>query len=266
MTASRDKAILSLRLEGKTLEEIGSSFGLTRERVRQIILKDGQDIDFPNISELRRKEKSDPLRGIALEITANWNLYRNYDFTMLAREYNVSVPIMRQIVNKVQFAYLIANEESHIEKIWTHEDCVEVLKIAATYAFPLTALSYRRLLNDNSVAGPTLPVFYSRFGSWADACKAAGVEPGIAMREYDSNWSESDLIRIVRQFLWESIEISWSVQNYDQWRSGHESLLPSSGLLRNRLGTWSEIRVLALNANLPEFDMSIFETMEINNA
>lgn len=266
MTASRDKAILALRLEGKTLEEIGSHFGLTRERVRQIVSKNGQVVDFPNVAELRRKRKSDALRGIALEITANWNLYRNYDFTKLAHEYKVSVPVIRQIVNKVQFAYLIANEESHIEKIWTHEDCVEVLRLAATYAFPLTVLSYRRLLDDNSVVGPTLPVFYSRFGSWADACKAAGVESGIAMREYDSNWSESDLTRIVRRFLWESFEKTWSVQNYDEWRAGHESLFPSSGLLRNRLGTWSEIRVLALNADLPEFDMSIFETMEIYNA
>jgi hypothetical protein len=42
--------------------------------------------------------------------------------------------------------------------------------------------------------------------------------------------------------------------------------MPSIGSLRNRLGTWSEIRVLALDADLPEFDMSIFDTLEAKHA
>ena len=102
--------------------------------------------------------------------------------------------------------------------------------------------------------------------STAELLNAAGVEAGNAMREYDSIWSDSDLVRIVRQFLWETREASWSIQNYDNWRAGHESQFPSTGSLRNRLGTWSEIRVLALEADLPEFDMAIFDTLEANNA
>ena len=266
MRTPRDNAILAMRMKGKTLEEIGLTFGLTRERVRQIISKFGPDIDFPNITELRRKEKEGELRTIAVEISANWNSFRKYDFAKLAKEYNVSIPVIRQIVTKVQHAYLSANEESHIEKQWTSDDCIEVLKEAATYAFPLTVLEYRRLIESKSIIGPTFPIFCSRFGSWADACTAAGVETGIAQREYDSAWSDSDLVRIVRQFLWESRDTSWSIQNYDKWRAAHESQMPSTGSLRNRLGTWSEIRVLALEADLPEFDMSIFDTLEVKNA
>jgi Mor family transcriptional regulator len=263
---NRDETIFQMRMKGKTLEEIGSSFNLTRERVRQIISKFGPDIDFPNVMELRRKEKEVALQGIAIEISANWNLYRKYDFAKLAQEYKLSVAEIRRIVTKVQHAYLSANEESKIEKQWTSNDCIEVLKLAATYSFPLTVLEYRRLIESNTINGPTLPIFASRFGSWADACAAAGVETGISLREYDSTWSDSDLIRIVRQFLWESREASWSIQNYDNWRANHESQLPSVGSLRNRLGTWSEIRVLALDADLPEFNMSIFDTLEAKNA
>jgi hypothetical protein len=266
MPTSRDKAILAMRMQGKTLEEIGLSFDLTRERVRQIISEFGPDLNFPNIKELRNKEKEERLAGIAIEISANWSFFRKYDFAMLAREYNLSTPVIRQIVTKVQHAYLSANEESHIEKQWTADDCINVLKEAATYAFPLTVLEYRRLIDSNSIIGPTLPIFSSRFGSWVDACAAAGVETGNAQREYDSAWSDSDLIRIVRQFLWESRDISWSLQNYDRWRLNHESQMPSIGSLRNRLGTWSEIRVLALEADLPEFDMSIFDRLEAKNA
>jgi hypothetical protein len=216
--------------------------------------------------ELRRKEKENGLKSIAIEISANWNLYRNYDFAKLAQEYNLTVAEIRRIVTKVQHAYLSSNEESKIERQWSSDDCIEVLKLAATFAFPLTLLEYRKLVESNSIIGPTLPIFASRFGSWADACAAAGVETGMSLREYDSTWSDSDLIRIVRQFLWESKNDSWSIQNYDKWRANHESQVPSVGLLRNRLGTWSEIRVLALDADLPEFDMSIFDTLAIKNA
>jgi hypothetical protein len=266
MPTSRDNAILAMRMQGKTLEEIGLSFDLTRERVRQIISKFGPGLDFPNITELRNREKKEKLTSIANEISANWNSFRKYDFAMLAREYNLSIAVIRQVVTKVQHAYLSANEESHIEKLWTADDCIKVLKEAATYSFPLTVLEYRRLIESKSIIGPTFPIFCSRFGSWADACAAAGVETGIALREYDSVWSDSDLVRIVRQFLWETRDASWSIQNYDKWRIGHESQMPSTGSLRNRLGTWSEIRVLALEANLPEFDMSIFDTLEMKNA
>jgi hypothetical protein len=266
MPTSRDNAILAMRMQGKTLEEIGLSFDLTRERVRQIISKFGPDLNFPNITELRNKEKEDKLTSISIEISANWNSFRKYDFAMLAREYNLSIAVIRQVVTKVQHAYLSANEESHVEKQWTADDCIKVLKEAATYAFPLTVLEYRRLIDSNSIIGPTLPIFSSRFGSWVDACAAAGVETGTAQREYDSAWSDSDLVRIVRQFLWESKDTSWSIQNYDNWRASHESQMPSTGSLRNRLGTWSEIRVLALEADLPEFDMSIFDILEVKNA
>ncbi|TSC76023.1 MAG: hypothetical protein G01um101431_1041 [Parcubacteria group bacterium Gr01-1014_31] len=35
----REKKILSLRLEGKTLQEVGEEMGVTRERIRQIGLR-----------------------------------------------------------------------------------------------------------------------------------------------------------------------------------------------------------------------------------
>lgn len=266
MPSSRDESILYMRMEGKTLEEIGLNFGLTRERVRQIILKVGTDSNIPKVSEIRRKKKEVELRGIAIEISANWDLYVNHDFAKLAEEYNVSIPIIRRVVSKVQHAYLSANEDSHLEKQWTADDCIAVLKLAATYAFPLTVLEYKNLIESNSIVGPTLPIFYKRLGSWAEGCAIAGVESGIAVREYDSLWSDSDLIRIVRHFLWETRELSWSIENFEKWRQIDESQIPSPGLLRNRLGTWSEIRVLALDADLPEFDMSIFDTLVVNNA
>jgi DNA-directed RNA polymerase sigma subunit (sigma70/sigma32) len=55
MTTRRDKEIIAMRMQGKTLEEIGSTFNLTRERVRQIISKFGPDLNFSYVKELRKR-------------------------------------------------------------------------------------------------------------------------------------------------------------------------------------------------------------------
>lgn len=58
---SRQKLVLLLRLEGKTLEEIGNTIGVTRERVRQMEAKGVEIVRhkvFPKIKE----------QGILIEI------------------------------------------------------------------------------------------------------------------------------------------------------------------------------------------------------
>ena len=37
--ADRRQAILRLKIQGRTLEEIGRRFGITKERVRQIVMR-----------------------------------------------------------------------------------------------------------------------------------------------------------------------------------------------------------------------------------
>jgi len=41
--AERRQSILRLKIEGRTLEEIGKRFGITKERVRQIVLRAESD-------------------------------------------------------------------------------------------------------------------------------------------------------------------------------------------------------------------------------
>jgi hypothetical protein len=260
--SARDLQILDMRSKGSTLDEIGGQFEITRERVRQIILKHARNEKFITPAEVKISEKLNALKAIRIEISANWNIYRRYSVTSLAKEYKLNESDLLKCVNKVQYAYLKANDESHIEKIWTKESCIRVLKDAATYAFPLTLLEYRKLVNSKTIEGPTLPIFVSRFGSWMEACRAAGVETGTPVREYDTNWSDTDLLLVVRRFMWETRDTAWSIDNYKKWRNKQDPKVASISILRLRLGPWSEIRVLALDLNAPDYDMAIFEELE----
>lgn len=51
MISERDAAILEQYADGETLEEIGARFAITRERVRQIVVKHGG----ADAAEARRK-------------------------------------------------------------------------------------------------------------------------------------------------------------------------------------------------------------------
>jgi hypothetical protein len=232
--------------------------------VRQIISKHGKNIVFTTPSEARAIARTKELKAISIEITANWKIYRSYTIARLAQEYNLNERDILKCINKVQHAYLRSNQESHIEQIWTKETCIKVLRDAATYAFPLTVLEYRKLVKSKTIEGPTLPIFISRFGSWMEACRAAGVETGNPVREYDTNWSDTDLLLMVRRFMWETRDEGWSIDSYTKWRNRQDPIVASTGILRLRLGQWSDLRVLALDFDAPEFDMSIFDELEIH--
>jgi hypothetical protein len=116
------------------------------------------------------------------------------------------------------------------------------------------------------VNGPTVALFWQRFGSWVNACGLAGVEYGDAVREYDRNWNDGELLRFVRWFMHQRSDGKWSIENFETWTKDPGISGPSSGLLRLRLGTWSQIRVLALELPLPEFNMHAFASLEARNA
>lgn len=260
--SKRDLQIIDLRRGGLTLDEIGKRYELSRERVRQILSKYAKNEKFITPSEVKAKVRTNELKAIRIEITANWRMYKGFTVSELAEEYKISESDILKCVNKVQYAYLRGNQESHIAQTWTKESCINVLRNAATFSFPLTVLEYRKLLNSKTIEGPTLPIFISRFGSWMEACRAAGVETGNPVREYDTNWSDTDLLLMVRRFMWETRDAGWTIENYSKWRIEQDPVVASVGILRLRLGQWSDLRVLALDYHAPEFNMSIFETME----
>jgi transposase len=68
----RIERLRQMRSEGKTLEEMGSADGVTRERVRQLCLKAGIDTDAKTrpLNEIERKAVAECLDGASLEHVA----------------------------------------------------------------------------------------------------------------------------------------------------------------------------------------------------
>ena len=261
----RDVQIIEYRKEGLTLEEIGNLMGVSRERIRQIIKSWGVELDLEKIKKEREnailsrfnQENTD----IHNSISENWNDCKLKNIKTLALEHGISESRLAKCLSRIQYVYLKANQEYTITKAWTDSQCIESLVNAATFAFPLTVLRYRQLLEARTIEGPTVAIYVQRFGSWVNACTQAGVEYGEAQREYDRTWSDNELLRFVRRFMYEREDGRWSIEKYEDWRKLAEVDGPSVGLLRLYLGSWSEIRVLAIELNAPEFDMHKFSEL-----
>jgi hypothetical protein len=266
--APRKKSIMKLRNEGETLASIGKTFNISRERVRQILSESGE---VPNASQIKNQkiakvllEKRKETLELFEHLESNWESFRGKTIPEIAKMLNVSERRIKESISRVQLLYLIRNQESSIQQTWSKQDCIEILQLAATFSFPLTILEYRKLVDSGTIHGPTINIFISRFGSWMSACEIAGVETGEPQRLYNSTWSRYELLMFVRKFMHESQEKSWSIDRYQIWRSLQDPLAPSVGLLRLRLGTWTEIRVQALELETPDFDMSHYRTLESN--
>lgn len=242
--AARDAQITHLRAQGLTLQAVADAVGLTRERVRQILKRDGgPDTDAARASqrESRQRKREALQRLVAIDLHAHPASTAEEVACRLgcSRE-----EVLSHLADDVRALLLRPAGTSLV--VWTDEASLAALRDAATYAYPLTTAAYNRLLQAGEVQGPSVPRIFQRFGSWNEACKLAGVEPSSRRRpHYQSRWTDDDILGFVRQYL-ESGAGGGTFAGYDGWRRLAGFDAPSSALMRQRLGPWSDVKRRAL--------------------
>ena len=236
---NRNREMADLRSAGKSLEEIGAQYGVTRERVRQILEKIGGP-SRQDVKALRESIKSDKLEEVksrALELVKS---KPGLTISAVAEQLEVSPTELSRILTN-QELNLFAKPLRTGNFKWTDEEVVKVLQEAATLEFPLTVAAYAKLLEDGYLRGPSAARISQRFRSWQAACDLAGVEAGKRTRPLDlSRWTNEDLYAAVIHYL-RLPQSTGAAADYDSWASGQDDV-PSMGTLRNRLGPWNQIR------------------------
>lgn len=251
LTRSVPRRVVSMierRWQGLTLEEVGAEFGLTRERVRQLLKQHGgpssADIRQVRAEKARAAERD---REEAISRTLRDALEKRGPMT-LAEVVEVT-GLDPSDVSKYwpeNLAHLRLWGSGHAESRWTDEDICEALRHASIYEFPLSAAAYSELLRVGQVAGPSVPRIGQRFGSWTNACAAAGVVAGTPWnREYESKWSDEDLLQLARRYLLDPDAPS-SAHRFNRWKRANAPDGPSAQTLRNRFGSWTEVKRRAL--------------------
>lgn len=235
----RNLAILRERAAGSTLDEIGQNYGLTREAVRQIIVKCGgsgftlhtQAVRESQLSEV--ESKNEALRSFVRS-------HPGITIVELASEFGLKKDVALSRLTKSE-KKLISGSKLVRDKsrIWSDEMILDALRLAQTYHYPLTTTDYQELVTIGEIKGPSVPLIANRYKTWSQACIAAGVEYVEAYTTYSVTWSREDLVEIVGEYLLDP-ETTGTVGDYNRWRDAATDRIPSFAQLRIVVGPWSQ--------------------------
>lgn len=241
-SADRDLMILQMRMDGATLDEIGKQVSVTRERVRQILMKISPEL-IATIEVL--KSGVNQKQEVVLEnrFESIFNKYGAVYKSELAEEIGLAEHEALKLTPKRFSKYIIDKfPEPTSNLAWSREDCLKALRRAATYYFPIRQADYDHLINIGEVKGPSVAYMYLKYGQWSELCLEAGVEFFTSVRsDYKRMWSEEELLSYARRFFVEP-DTSGSYGSYDVWRERQTDHVPSGVLIRNVFGSWTTVK------------------------
>ena len=239
----------NLRLQGHTLEEIATAFGVTKEWVRKSILKVSEEGDQERFARALARRRAvrylarahsyrDMLRVASKAGTTPLELFQSNDLDL-------------QLLMDARHRYVrgLLNR-SGTQQTFSNEDILDALRSAAERADTdsLSSSSYNKHRTEGD---PSSQLVTGRFASWNEAIREAGLKP-IPGPHGDSphqTWSRSVIVDSVTEFFRER---GWdkSLYTYDEWVGDRKR--PSAAVVVSRLGGWANARLEALPILLGE--------------
>lgn len=240
------KPIFAAVSEGKSIAEISELLGVPIGRVESLLEFQTGD-DENEIGELRSATAEIAVGSVKAFLLKNPGL----TLKEVAELTGCSTSFIRRSLPSLVRRLTVTEDldsRAASAKVWSDEQILEAIRHAATYEFPITVKHFDYLRSIGEVLAPSAPLVYMRFGSWRAACEAAGVESGEPARHnYESKWTDEDLLRFAGQFL--AAESSdGTFGGFTKWLE-QEVDRPSGATIRNRLGGWLEVKRAALTAD-----------------
>ena len=84
------------------------------------------------------------------------------------------------------------------------------------------------------------------FKTWRAALDEAGVPAMEPARSYQSAWTDEEILQAVAEYLADT-STTGAYSGWDPWRRATKANAPSAQTLRNRFGSWSEVKAQALS-------------------
>jgi transcriptional regulator with XRE-family HTH domain len=237
----RVRSMQSLREQGWSLDEIALRFGVSRERVRQIMRAHGGPA-AADIAEARRRRAEAEAEARIDELLARWRA--GQPPRVAASELGLQAVACRSTIERFATDADHAARKASMagaRRTQTYSDrdiILALVSVAGRVGRVPSAKEYA--LHARDLDYPSLPTVLNRMGGWTQALRASDLAPLSApSRTRTRRWTEAACWRALRQVVRELGEIP-TVLGYERHAAGRPDL-PSSATLRNRLGRWSAI-------------------------
>lgn len=242
---TRNEIIARRAESGEDLTAIGTDYQMSRERVRQIVSKTSTKSN-DEIREARRanREQARAEREAAKVALVRQVAAENPDAPLatLADLTGFAVAVVRDALDWTDRER--RGEAQSYPSLPDEAVLAEIRRVAALPGGqPLTGTFY----DANRDGGLSHARLLQRFKTWTGACEAAGVTPRGPNpgRVYTRGWTTEEMTQWVWNYLSATERPSYA--RFEAWlRERRNSGAPSAQTVRNSLGSWVEMKRLAI--------------------
>jgi uncharacterized protein (DUF433 family) len=252
---ARNVTIADLRREGWTLQEIGERFGLSRERVRQILTAAGpRDARSASARRGRRQQGIDAARALRAEILSRWS--HGERLRDLAPSLGIPLRAAQLVVRESASAEDAALRRAALNVVnatfdrrYRDAELVAAVRRAAdALGRAPSGREYTRLAS--SLELPGLATIQRRLG-WSSAVRAAGLTPRVA-HGGGQKWDEDTCLAAVKSVA-APLGRPPTLREYDRASRGRPEL-PSPVTVAHHFGGWASVRLLVAQALVADSD------------
>lgn len=260
----RNLNILAARLDGLTLDAIGKEYGVTRERIRQIVKRLINKAEtFPDVSILNLEnlleQRLDSLKNapklselnnrseIDLKARLIINTRPGIKIDDLSALLMIESKYLYSVLNKNTKKFIYTDEKVNSNSSnFTDDEILEALRLAEAFESPVNRNLYDDLVSRGLIKGPGSQTVMKRFSTWNKACQLADVNYNESVRDsYETLWTKDEMLDYVIEFL-TNRSFGVGINSYDEWRIETLSNAPSGAHLRNNFDTWINAKNSAL--------------------
>lgn len=231
------------RRSTESMASIAKDYGVSRERIRQILVAEYGTTWSDELSAEAATERENALASWRAEILDRIESGEPVTRDTVVNECPTPVNTVEDVLGAYAWAVAFP-QKSHSR--YTDTEIAKSMKRVWSKAVkpaPLTREAYDSNRDpDKDVSGARI----AQRMPWSAACEMAGVPSGSARRETYSRLPENTAVEWVAAFLAWSVshEGRGSAAEYDVWARSHGG--PSMGAVRAVTGAWNEARALAV--------------------
>jgi hypothetical protein len=233
---TRDAEMMELLIvDALTLDEVGQKYGLTRERVRQLqvrYLGVSAKTFHARRAALTQAERDQRIAAYAAE-------HPTASGRQIADAVKVSFGEVRDVIGPDQVALREPASRRSVASVDDDGVFAEIRRIAAKPGgTPLRSTFFDAHRAPGMIGADRV---IQRFGTWREACEAAGVEPMPSVRKtYTRRWCDDDLRTVLDRYVVEAWG-TWSYARFEEWLRTQDGA-PSAQTVRNQLGgKWQDL-------------------------